>query len=823
MPRGGERRVAERRQTARGAAKVERRSVERRGGSAARTYEIKQVAVIGAGVMGAGIAAQVANAGIPVLLFDRPVEGARSRAAMSGIAAGAIEKLKKSNPAALMHPKNAALITPCNTQSDAARLKECDWIVEAVIEKLEVKHQIYHMIAKHRHGRAIVSSNTSTIPLAQLVKGQTASFKQHFVITHFFNPPRYLRLLELVSHGDVVPAAVAAIEDFCDRRLGKTVIHAKDTPGFIANRIGTYWLHAAVVHGLKMGVSVEEADAVLGKPAGIPATGVFGLLDLVGLDLMPHVLGSMLGQLPAQDMFRQLGPAPELLGQLIGAGFTGRKGKGGFYMLDAAKNKLVLDLPAMAAGGEMKHIAAKRPKVAAAGLAKGKGLRAMLEHDSLPARYAKKVLLETLLYSAQLVGTHSGSIASTLAQVDAAMRLGFNWKYGPFELIDRLGVAWFAEQVRAMGKPLPKIIEVAAGRSLYRVQDGQLCFLTTSGVYVPLKRPAGVLLLEDVKRRSKRLFGCSAASVWDIGDGVACLEFHSKMNSLNPLSLWMMGRAVRKLPKLGFKAMVIYNEGSNFSVGANILMLYLASVLRLYPFIRWILVYGQGQMQAMKYAPFPIVGAPQGMALGGGAETLLHCHALVAHAESYIGLVEVGVGIIPGWGGCKELLGRAATAPRHKGGPMPAVAQVFETVATAKVGKSAAESRDLLFLRHTDEIVMNRDRLLAAAKARALAMVPDFVPPKPFVYNLPGLSGLAALKLALKDFVNKGLATKHDVVVGTELAAALTASPRYDHTFTLTEDDVLELERASFMRLSATNGTRARVIHMLRKGKPLRN
>ncbi|MCP5405736.1 MAG: enoyl-CoA hydratase/isomerase family protein [Pseudomonadaceae bacterium] len=779
---------------------------------------IRKVAVIGAGVMGAGIAAQIANAGLPVRLLDilpkdAPPKKKGNEVARNAIALGAIAKLKKSNPAALMHPRNAKLIEAGNTTDNMADLADCDWIIEAVIEHLDIKQALYKAVHKAAP-KAIVSSNTSTIPLTTLVEGMPKAFRERFLITHFFNPPRYMRLLELVTGADTASATLKAVEDLADTRLGKSLVPCADTPGFIANRIGTYWLHAAVVKAISHNVDVESADAVLGKPFGIPRTGVFGLIDLVGLDLIPHVLSSMFASLPKNDPFHALGPAPKLMETMIAAGNTGRKGKGGFYRLDEHKNKQVINLHSA------EYANATRPKPAALAAGKKGGARALLEHNSVEATYAWEVMGRTLAYAAGLVG----EIAEDIEKIDRAMRLGYNWKFGPFELIDKLGTAWFAARLEADGQPIPRILQVAQGRKLYRNAHGQLEFLGLDGKYHAVTRPAGVLLLEDIKRRSQPVAKNISASLWDVGDGVLCLEFHSKMNSLNPFIFNMVHKAIRLVGKgKTYKALVIYNEGSNFSVGANIGMLLVACKLHAWPFIRWILRRGQSTYQALKYAPFPVVGAPAGMALGGGCEILLHCHKIVAHAETYVGLVEGGVGIIPGWGGCKELLGRATAHKKTPKGPMPPLAKTFETIGTAKVAKSAAEAKDLLFFRDEDEIVMNRDRVLADAKAAALAMVPNFAPPQPFVYTPAGAGGLTALKLALHDFAAKGLATPHDVVVGTWLARCLTGGPDGDLTRLLNEDDLLRLERESFVPLTQTKATLARVEHMLKKGKPLRN
>lgn len=779
---------------------------------------IHKVAVIGAGVMGAGIAAQVANAGVPVMLLDivpkdAPPKKKGNEAARSAIARGAVEKLKKSNPAALMHPANAKLIETGNTEDDLPRLKDCDWVIEVVIERLDIKQNLYKAIAPHLKKTAIVSSNTSTIPLERLVEKCTKTFRQNFLITHFFNPPRYMRLLEIVTGPETSADAVHRVSRFGDVTLGKSIVPCADRPGFIANRIGTYWLHAATTIAIKKNVSVEMADALIAKPFGIPKTGVFGLIDLVGLDLIPHVLGSLQGALPKTDAFHALGAEPPVLKKLIADGYTGRKGKGGFYRLNEKKEKESVNLQT----GEFSL--SKRVKPAALEVSKKKGLRALLEHDSPEARYTWEVMGQTLAYAASLVG----EIAEDVEKIDRAMRLGYNWKYGPFELIDKMGVAWFAHKVQQSGWPMPAMIKRADGRKFYRTAYGRLEYLGLDGLYHAVHRPDGVLLLEDVKRRSKPLASNFSANLWDIGDGVACLEFTSKMNSFDPFIMGMIQKALKIIPARKMKALVIYNEGENFSVGANIFMLKILAKLKLWFVINWVLKNGQGTFMAMKNAPFPIVGAPANMALGGGCEVLLHCHALTAHAETYMGLVEGGVGIIPGWGGCKELLGRATWWKGMPKGPMAPVIKAFETIATAKVGKSAAECRDLLFLRPDDEIVMNRDRVLAAAKARALAMVPGFKPPEPFVYKPAGPSGFAALKMALADFAGKGVATPHDLVVGEGLAHCLTGGPDGDMTRPMTEDDMLRLERESFVPLTQTKGTQARVDYMLAKGKPLRN
>ncbi len=766
--------------------------------------EIEKICVIGAGVMGSGIAAQAANAGVDVVLLDVVPDAALS----------AIERMKTAEPAAFMHPTVSSRITPGCTEGDLALIEDCDWIIEAIIERTDIKQTLYRSIQPHLKAGAAVSSNTSTLPLRVLTEGLDDDLRRRFLITHFFNPPRYMRLMEIVIGPDTDAAVEQRVRVFADVNMGKSVVTAKDTPGFIANRIGTFWLHAAVTGAFRQGIGVEQADAVLGRPAGIPRTGIFGLLDLVGLDLMPHVLSSFASALADDDPFHALGSAPELLARMIADGYTGRKGKGGFYRLNLSGGDRIKEVIDLQTGD---YAPARRPKPAAAMVSKKGGLRATLDHDSAEGRYARSVLIPTLAYAASLVP----EIADDADSVDRAMRLGYNWKLGPFELIDRLGPRWLVAALEKDGRPVPPLLAAVGEGSFYRVREGRRQQFTGAG-YVKIARPEGVLLLEDVKRAAPPIMRNMSASLWDIGDGVACLEFTSKMNSLNPFILWMIEKAVRELPDRGFRALVIHNEGSNFSVGANIALLLYGAKLRLWPAIRWLLKRGQDAFQKMRYAPFPVVGAPSGMALGGGCEVLLHCDAVEAHAETYMGLVEAGVGIVPGWGGCKELLGRWMAAKDRPGGPMPPVMKAFEIIAMAQVAKSAMEARDFLFLRVSDGIVMNRDRVLAAAKARALEMAETYRPPEPYEMRLPGPTGRTALALGVRDFINKGVASTHDGVIAGELAFVLSGGDT-DALDTVSEDWVLRLERDAILNLVRTEKTRARVEHMLKKGKPLRN
>ncbi len=765
---------------------------------------IRKVGVIGAGVMGAGIAAHCANAGVPVVLLD----------IVPGGAAKAVERMLKTDPAPFMHKGAARLVTPGDLGSDAGLLAECDWIVEAIVERLDAKRELYATLDAVRKPGSILSSNTSTIPLAALTEG--AGFARDVLITHFFNPPRYMRLLEVVQGPETRPEAVAAITAFADRALGKTVIPCKDRPGFIANRIGGLWIQSAINHAVDLRLSIEEADAVMGPPLGIPKTGVFGLLDLVGLDLMPHVAASMKASLPAEDAYVLGMREHALVARLIAEGRTGRKGgKGGFYTRskDAEGNSLkrAIDLWT----GEDR--ASEKPALESLEIGR-KDLRRLVEHPDRGGRYARAVLFDTLAYAIGLVP----EVAEDIASIDAAMRLGYNWRWGPFELADRLGPAWLAAALREAGRPVPALLELLGEGSFYRTEAGRLQAFGLDGAYHEVTRPEGVLLLADVKRRSTPLARNAGASLWDIGDGVACLEFHTKMNALDPDVLGMIGKAVAMGTKGGFRALVIHNEDENFSVGANIGLALFAANIAAWGEIEGMIEQGQKAMRALRNAPFPVVGAPSGMALGGGCEVLLHCDAIEAQAETYMGLVEAGVGLVPAWGGCAAMLRRWSEAPKLPHGPMPPVAKAFEMISTAQVAKSAFEAREMMLLRPSDGITMNRDRLLGAAKARALALVEGYKPPEPRTLRLPGASGRAALAMAVGQQAALGRATPHDIVVCGELAKALTGGRR-DHTEETAEEEVLKLERQSFMALLRTPATLARVEHMLETGRPLRN
>jgi len=772
--------------------------------------DIKQVAVIGAGVMGAGIAAHIANSGTPVLLLDIVPEEAKNR---NAVAEGAVAKMLKTDPAPFMSKRVAKLITCGNIEDDLDKIAKCDWVIEAVIERLDIKQDLYRKIDAVRAKGSVVSSNTSTIPLATLIDGMDESFAQDFIITHFFNPPRYMRLLELVGSDVTRDGVIDAVADFADRKLGKTCVTCHDEPGFIANRLGVYWIQAAMVEAMDRNLTVEEADSVIGRPFGIPKTGVFGLMDLVGLDLMPHVQSSMAGLLDKSDPFHAIYRESELVSKLIADGYTGRKGKGGFYRLNRDGGQKVKESVDLQTGAFTKSEKARLGSVRTA----GKDARKMMEADDKGGQYGRAVMGKTLAYAAFI----AEAAAKSIVDVDDAMKLGYAWKTGPFELMDAIGVDALISMLEEDGVEVPALLKKAAGKSFYKVEDGDLYYLGFDGTYAKVTRPAGVILLEDIKRKSDRVAGNRAVSLWDIGDSVACLEFHTKMNALDADVLGAIKTSIRTVKKQ-FKAMVIYNEGSNFSAGANLGLALFAANIAAWSEIENLVETGQETYKALKYSPFPVVGAPSGLALGGGCEVLLHCDAVQAHAETYIGLVEPGVGLIPAWGGCKEMIRRWAENPKFVKGPMAPSAKAFEIISVATVAKSAMEAKENLFFRETDGITMNRNRLLADAKERALSMVDGYEAPEEFTYRLPGEAARVAFEMAVDGFHRLGKATDYDRVVAGELAKVLTGG-NTDVTEELSEDDILELEREGFMRLVRNKGTMARVEHMLLTGKPLRN
>jgi 3-hydroxyacyl-CoA dehydrogenase len=761
---------------------------------------ITKAAVIGAGVMGSGIAAHLANAGVEVVLLDIEKK----------FADGGVARQLKAN--GFMDKGFAGRITTGSTGDDMSLLADADWIVEAVAERLDIKQNLYKAIDAVRKPGSIVSSNTSTIPLAALTGGLPESFAADFLITHFFNPPRIMRLLELVSGPKTNPDVTAKIHDFADRGLGKTVVVCKDTPGFIGNRIGNYWMVVAQNEAIDMGLDVEEADAIIGKPFGIPSTGIFGLLDLVGIDLMPTILRSLQNALPKSDAIHDYDAEPTLIAKMIAENRLGRKSGAGFVRLSADKTRDITDLKT----GDYRPM----KKVESESLDAAKGdARALMEHPGLGGRYASVVMEKSLAYAVALVP----EITDGPDAVDDAMRTGYGWKQGPFELIDRLGAGWLVERLTARGLAVPAYLALAAEKGgFYSVVEGKLSCLLSDGSIRPVMRGEGVITIADLKLATKPVADYSCAALWDLGDDVACLEFRTKMNTFSEALLDAINAALDEVGK-SFKALVIGSDSPVYSAGAD-LRVFLETVENggseaLGKFIDK----GHQTFKAVKYAPFPVVGAPSGLAFGGGCEILLHCDAIQAHAELSIGLVETRIGVVPGWGGCKEMLIRQYGLSGVTRGPVAPAIATFNLIAPARVSGSAFEAQSLGFLRPADGVTMNRDRLLADAKRKALSLVDGYVAPEPPQLALSGPSGTSAMSNIIEGETLAGRATAHDKVVGEALINVLSGGPKADPLKPTTEDEVLALERQAFITLFETPATVDRVKHMLATGKPLRN
>ena len=778
------------------------------------TGTIDKVAVIGSGVMGAGIAAHCANAGCEVLLLDIVQEESQDR---SSVARNAIKMMHKANPEMLMHKRNAKRITPGNIEDDLHLLKDYDWVVEVIIENLEIKRNLYSKLSDYIGSNTILSSNTSTIPRSELVSELPEDISSRFLITHFFNPPRYLPLLEVVTSSEVNDDVVSRFCNFADRRLGKRVTMCNDRPGFIGNRLGVYFVQRAIKATLEHGLSVEQADAMLGRPIGLPKTGVFALMDLIGIDLIPKVGQSLQSRLDEEDPFHKItGPGEDIIMSMIEEGYTGRKGKGGFYRLNRDDGKKVKEARDLSSGEYRK--ANRRAAFPSAKMGK-RGLSALMDCDDDGARFVTDVLLDALAYAAFIVPDVSDDIYS----IDRAMKVGYNWKKGPFEMMDSIGVPSMVKRLEETGREVPKFLSQAQQKgSFYSIEDGEIMRLSSSGELVVVERPEETLNVADLKRRGKPLKRNGSASIWDMGDEVLLVEYHTKMNAMDPMNIEMLVNAVDIAESEGFKGIVIGNDASNFCAGANLGLALFAANLGAWKDLEDFITLGQETYQTLKYCDVPVVAASAGLCLGGGAEVLMHCDAVQAHAESYIGLVEVGVGVVPAWGGCKELLGRLVEYGLVTNGPMGAAMKAFETIGTAQVAKSAEQASSLGFLAPSDQITMNRDRLLADAKGKVLELHEDYTPPEPRTYALPGPTGMAALSLALNDLSLSGQATPHDVVVATKLAKILTGGDS-DITETLEEDDILSMEKDTFANLLKNLDTLDRVQHMLETGKPLRN
>ena len=793
--------------------------------------------------MGARIAAHLANAGIPCYLLDIvPAElneaekrkglsladpAVRNRIVLAGLDAAA-----KSRPTAFFTPATARLVTPGNFEDNLACCGQADWIIEAVAENLEIKRNLFERVEAVRKPGSIVTSNTSGLPIRILSAGRTDDFQAHFAGAHFFNPPRYMRLVELIPGPNTRPDVLEALEQVCDLRLGKGVVVAKDTPNFIANRIGTFSILNALCLMQSLDMTVEEVDACTGPAIGWPKSATFRTVDIVGLDVLAHVVRNIHENAPG-DESRELYCVPPLLQAMLDRGWLGEKTGSGFY-------KRV-----KGAGGESEILTLDwrkmeyrpRQKAKFASIEAGKAIvctRDRLRSLTGPAldghggdnanRFLWAALGEMCLYASRRVP----EIASTIVDVDRAMRWGFAWELGPFEMWDALGVERMAAAFEREGKPIPPLAAQALAsprKSFYEAEKGSTRYFDiASGSFQPVAEPSGIILLKSLKERTPVVQQNASASLVDLGDGVLCCEFHSKMNAIGGDIVAMLHAG---LVRLGteFDALVIANQAANFSAGANLMLLLLSAQEGEWDEIHLAISQFQRVNMAIKYAPRPVVAAPQGMALGGGCEVCLHALRIHAAAEAYIGLVETGVGLVPAAGGSKELLIRAS---ERAAGPedldlFHALKPLFENAARATVSSSAQEARSLAYLRPADLIAMNRDRLVADAKQTALAMLrAGYHPPAPAEIRVLGEQFLAAAKLAIHILVRGEFVTEYDAVVARKLAYIL-AGGALTSPQVVPEQYILDLEREAFVSLCGERRTQERIAHTLHTGKPLRN
>ncbi len=778
--------------------------------------KIEKVAVLGAGVMGAQLAAHFSNAGIPSLLFDISQEiSEKGKAAALAL-----------KPAPFYNPRTANLIEPCNYDDHVSRLGEVDWVVEAVIERLDIKQLLFNRIAPHLKDGAAVSSNTSGISIEKMMDGMADDFQKRFLVTHFFNPPRYMRLLELVAGEKTDSAHVATLASFCEDVLGKGVVTAKDTPNFIANRIGTFGMMLCMKLTPEMNLTVEEVDKLTGTLVGRPKSATYRTADVVGLDTLAHVARNTYEFCP-NDEQRDMFKVPDFLAQMLEKGMTGQKVRQGFYQ-KIDKDILSINFSTLEHGPQ-KKVRFDGFRVAKSFHTTAERIKALAFSDDAAGKFFWELLAGTLIYTANRLPEISDDIIS----VDNAMKWGFGWEMGPFETWDAIGLQASVKRMEREGKKVPAWVTdlVKSGaQHFYGYSDsGPVYYDLSAKKDVPYPQDEKSTDLLSLKKAGKEVKRNWCASLVDIGDGVLNLEFHSALQSvMNPIDasiIDMLETALELVPREGFKGLVIGHQGQNFSAGAN-----LALILQLCQDKNWQGVEAisktfQDVTQALKFAPYPVVAAPFGLCLGGGYESAAFADQVVASAELYCGLVEVGVGLIPGAGGnLRVLLNNLATLEKVRSGPFPLVQKTFETIGFGKVSSSAKEAVRLGYLRKSDRIVLNSQHLLSEAKQAVLALSANYQPPvmrKDIV--LPGEGGRLAIDASLDDFVKAGKISAHDRLIGAALARVLTGGDIASPTRPVDEQTVLNLEREAFVSLCGEKLSQDRMQHMLKKGKPLRN
>jgi 3-hydroxyacyl-CoA dehydrogenase len=794
------------------------------------TIFIPKVAVLGAGVMGAAIAAHFANVGLPNLLLDIVPQGAKDR---NIVAKTGLEKALKARPASFYSKRSASLITIGNVEDDLQKLAEMDWIIEAVVERLDIKHDLYAKIESVRKPGSIITSNTSGLPAHLLVEGHSEDFRRHFLITHFFNPVRYMHLLELVPGPDTDPAILTYVEKFATEVLGKGVVYCKDTPNFIANRIGVYGFASALRRALDEGYTVGEVDAILGPNMGRPKSAMFRTSDLSGLDTTAHVSANLYQNAP-NDEQRELFLLPDVVQEMLKRNMLGEKTGQGFYKRvknpDGSSTILELNLKTLEYEQPQK---VRYPSLGNARNIEDTPLRILtvLNGDDRAGQFARETTADSLIYAAN----RAEEIADSIVAIDNALRWGFNFELGSFELWDLLLQHPATLQKVFEGHQLPALVQRVRtqGEGTFYIGSAgkRQYFDFHSNSYKPVPTAKGQISLATLKANNKVVRDNGSASLLDMGDGIGCVEFHTKMNSIDEGIIEMMRYAVEEGRKQ-FRALVLGNEAADYSAGANLLLVLMASRQGAWEQLEAAIAALQQVHTMLKYSPIPVVAAPAGRALGGGCEIIMHSNHARAAAESYIGLVEVGVGLIPAGGGCKELLLRhGASLESQKagktGGPFTPARKAFEIISTATVSTSAAEAREYRFLRKTDRVTVNRDLLLRDAKADAIELAEaqaagKWQPAQPQMLLLPGSGARLVLEQQVDNMLLLGKISEHDALIGRHLANVLTggaASPIEP----VTEQYVLDLEREAFLSLCGTEKSQERMQSLLMTGKPLRN
>jgi len=793
--------------------------------------QINRVAVLGAGVMGATIAAHLANAGLEILLLDIVPKELDKQEEAKGltlesplvrnrIATNGLQGLLKMKPAPFYLGDFASQIEVGNLEDDLGRLKDCDWVIEVVIEYMPIKLDLFKKLVPHLAPGAILTTNTSGLSVNEMAEVLPAEVKKNFLATHFFNPPRYMRLMEIVPCSDTDQEVMQDMADFITRRLGKGIVYAKDTTNFIANRIGTYAIFKGIQHMIDMGLSVEEVDAVAGPATARPKSAAFRTADLVGLDTLAHVATNSHDLLP-DDEEREVFKLPEFMVNMIDNGQLGNKTKQGFYKKEMVDGKRVILFFDYTSG---EYVPLAKPKFPSLMAVKqvddpGQKVKMVISGSDKGAEFAWKSIRDTLIYAVNRIP----EIADDVVNVDNAMRWGFNWEIGPFEMFDAIGVQDFVARAEKDGVAIPE--KLKAVESFYRFQeDGTKEYYDLlQAEYVPVPVKEGQVQLEILKKAGKVVEKNANCSVIDLGDGVFGFEFHSKMNAISGDILAMTHKAIKRAENEGV-GLVIGNRGTNFSVGANLMMMAVAMAEGAYDDINMVLRAFQKATMAVKYAKVPVVAAPFAMTLGGGAEFCLHSDAINAYAETYMGLVEIGVGLLPAGGGTKEMSMRAIElAKQYKTDVQPFIIKNFEQIAMAKVSMGAAELGSMGYMRNGDSITMDIDQLITDAKQKVLALAVNYRP-KSRAEKLPapGRGIAAAIKSQLWNMQMGNFITEYEAEMGTIIAQVMCGGDVNPGTL-ISEDYLLQLERESFLKLAGNKKTAERIQHMLKRGKPLRN